>query len=360
MMRGRRGVWIAIIGALCLVLNLCAFNMPAEASTKSVMESKKPVVWRLGHAAYQGEITHMWAEKVIEEIEKAFEGKVKVEHFPAGQLGSYTAMAELLQNGALEFNIPATAAPLGQFVPEAKFLSINFMLSEHYDVNDKALNEGKAMRLLEQKLEEQNIKVLRWFLEDFSCWSSNYPIQKLEDLKGLKIRVYPSSQIVANYRVLGANPTEVPYAEVYSALQLHVADAQENPVSTIYSNKYYEVQKYVILSNHTGVINGFSAGKAFWDGLAREDQEKIENAVEVAMDYTFSKMDEMVQYAKEQILASGNTEILELDPEERARIVEASIPAKEEFLKDSGEHGEEIIALWKEDVKKYEAELIGQ
>ncbi|GAB1400146.1 hypothetical protein MASR1M66_16000 [Aminivibrio sp.] len=83
---------------------------------------------------------------------------------------------------------------------------------------------------MEKKLEDQNIKVLYWFLEDFSCWSSNVPIQKLEDLDGLKIRVYPSSQIVANYRALNANPTEIPYAEVYSALQLHVADAQENPI----------------------------------------------------------------------------------------------------------------------------------
>ncbi len=359
-MKRKSLVFVGIMVAVCFLLNMSLVSIEAAGNPKSVMDSKKPVVWKLAHAAYEGEITHMWAEKIIEEIEKNFEGKVKIEHFPAGQLGSYTAMAELLQNGALEFNIPATAAPLGQIVPEAKFLSINFMLSEHYDVNDKAINEGKAFQLLEKKLEAQNIKVIRWFLEDFSCWSSNYPIQKLEDLEGLKMRVYPSSQIVANYRVLKANPTEVPYAEVYSALQLHVADAQENPVSTIYSNKYYEVQKYVILSNHTGVVNGFSAGKSFWNSLAREDQEKIEKAIEVAMEYTFSKMDEMVEYAKEQILASGNTQILELDPKERARIVEASIPAREEFLKDSGENGPEIIALWMEDVKKYEAELIGQ
>jgi len=354
----KSAILIAVLAIACFLLSVGVVG--AGAAPKSVMESSKPVVWKLAHAAYEGEITYMWAERIVEGIEKAFEGKVKVEHFPAGQLGSYTAMAELLQNGALEFNIPATAAPLGQIVPEAKFLSINFMLNEHYQVNDKALNEGKAFELIEKKLLAQNIKVIRWFLEDFSCWSSNYPIQKLEDLKGLKIRVYPSSQIVANYRVLEANPTEVPYAEVYSALQLKVADAQENPVSTIYSNKYYEVQKYVILSNHTGVINGFSANKGFWENLAREDQEKIEKVVEEATQYTFTKMDEMVEYAKQQILASGNTQILELDPIERARIVEASIPAREEFLKDSGEHGQEVIDLWLEDVKKFEAELIGQ
>lgn len=343
--------FVSLLAVFCLLLNVAAIS--AEAAPKSVMDLKKPVAWRMAHAAYEGEIAYMWAERIAKGIEEAFEGKVKMEVFPAGQLGSYTAMVELLQNGALEFNIPATAAPLGQIVPEANLLSINFMLDEDYHVNDRALNGGKAFQLIGKRLEDQNIKVIRWFLEDFSCWSSNYPIQKLEDLEGLKIRVYPSSQIVANYRVLKANPTEVPYAEVYSALQLKVADAQENPVSTIYSNKFYEVQKYVILSNHTGVIDGFSANKGFWDSLAKEDQEKIREVVEEATQYTFTKMDEMVEYAKQQILASGKTQILQLDPKERARIVEASIPARDEFLKSAGQPGQEVIDLWLEDVKEF-------
>ncbi|GAB1426625.1 hypothetical protein MASR2M17_00510 [Aminivibrio sp.] len=94
-----------------------------------------------------------------------------------------------------------------------------------------------------------------WFLEDFAAGHPTFPFRS-EDLDGLKIRVYPSSQIVANYRALNANPTEIPYAEVYSALQLHVADAgKSHRLSTPIS---FEVQKYVIESNHTGVINAIA------------------------------------------------------------------------------------------------------
>lgn len=358
-MKKKTLVFLAVILMACFLMNIFPNSSEAAGNAKSVMDSKKPVSWKFAHAAYEGELACRYVEKIIEEIEKAFEGKVKIEHFPAGQLGSYEAMQESLQNGVLEFNMPVTVS-LGQIVPAIRLTSINFMLSEHYKVNEKAFNEGKAFELIEKDLEAQNIKILYWFLEDFSCWSSNYPIQKLEDLEGLKIRVYPSSQIVANYKAVKANPTEIPYAEVYSALQLKVADAQENPISIIYNNKFYEVQKYVIESNHTGVINGIAVAKSFWDGLAREDQMKIEKAISNATEFAITVMNENLEYAKEQISASGKTTILQLDPKERARIAEASIGARETFLKDAGEQGQKVLDLWLEDIQKYEAELIGK
>lgn len=357
----KKRAFLVLVAVLTVLFSggVCLVESEASGSAKSVMESKKPVSWKFAHAAYEGELAFRYVEKIIEEIEKAFDGKVNMEHFPAGQLGSYEAMQESLQNGILEFNMPVTPT-LGQIVPEAKLTTINFILSENHRVNEKALNEGKAFELIDSKLEAQNIKILYWFLEDFSCWSSNYPIQKLEDLEGLKIRVYPSSQIVANYRAVKANPTEIPYAEVYSALQLNVADAQENPISIIYNNKFYEVQKYIIESNHTGVINGIAVAKNFWDGLAEEDQKKIREAIAIATEYALDIMDENLKFAKEQITASGKCTILQLDPEERARMAEASVGAREVFLKDTGEQGQKALELWLDDIKKYEAELIGK
>lgn len=358
-MKKKTFIFLAAVLAVCFLINAFPGRSDAASDIKSVMESNKPVSWKFAHAAYEGELACKYVEKIIEEIEKNFEGKVVMEHFPAGQLGSYEAMQESLQNGILEFNMPVTVS-FGQIVPECKVTSINFILHENYEVTERAINEGKAFALMEKKLEDQNIKVLYWFLEDFSCWSSNVPIQKLEDLDGLKIRVYPSSQIVANYRALNANPTEIPYAEVYSALQLHVADAQENPITIIYANKFYEVQKYVIESNHTGVINAIAVSNSFWNSLAEEDQARIEKAISTATKYAIKVMNENLQYAKEQITASGNTTILQLDPKERARMAEASVAARELFLKDTGEQGQLILDMWLEDVKKYEAEVTGK
>lgn len=339
-----------------LVVSIFALSGICHADKPSVMESKKKVVWKLAHSAYEGDIIDIYAIKAKEEIEKAFEGKVEIQLFPAGQLGDYVAQQEQLQSGGLEFSLPVVAS-LSTILPEINFTGINFVLSPSHAVNDKAMREGEAFKIINEKLEAQGIKVINWISEDFSCWSSNTPIEKLEDLVGLKIRVYPAAQIIANYKALNANPTPIPFAEIYSALQLNVATAQENPLAIIYSNKLFEVQKYITISNHTAPIDAFSASKSFWDTLSREDKDRIEKAMDVVSKYTLEKQVEVRNDAIGKIKAAGSTTFIELDPAERERIAEASIPARQEFFKATGEEGEKLLSLWLEDVKKYEAEL---
>lgn len=315
------------------------------------------VVWKLGHSAYEGDPIYFFAEKVKENVEKAFAGKVEVQVFPAGQLGDYVAQQEQMQMGGLEFNIPVTSS-LSTIVPEMGFSVINFILSPNYAVTDAAFNEGKACHRLNEKLEEQGIHVIRWVGEDFSCWSSNIPLRKLEDFDGLKIRVYPSSQVIENYRIIKANPTPIPFAEVYSALQLNVAQAQENPIPVIYSNKFYEVQKYVTISNHTMSTNLFSAGKWFWDTLVKEDQDKIKSAVNEAALSMIDQQEGDRNKAIENIKAYGNTSFLELDPAERKRLENASLPARDVYIKSGGAEAEKILDLWLADVAEFEEKLL--
>lgn len=347
----------ALLLGIALALSLlggCNTGTPGAAGSegKTILDSSEKVVWRLGHSAYEGDLIYTYAETVKTELESAFEGKVEVQLFPAGQLGDYVAQQELLQSGGLEFNIPVTNS-LSSIVPEACLTSINFILHENVAVNDKAMNEGKAFAYITEKLVEKNIQPLTWISEDFSCWSSNTPIQKVENLKGLKIRVYPSSQIIANYEVLGANPTAIPFAEVYSALQLNSVTAQENPIVVIYSNKFYEVQKYVTISNHTASVNALATGVGFWNTLAPEDQERIQTALDKAYELTASARDAYTQDAIAKITDSGKTTFLELDPAERQRMVEQSVPAREEYLNIAGENGQMVLDLWLADLETF-------
>lgn len=344
-------IFVIIISALTL-FGCSNETKASESGNNSETNSSEKVVWRLGHSAYEGDLIYTYAEKVKEEIEKAFEGKVEVQLFPAGQLGDYVAQQELLQSGGLEFNIPVTNS-LSTMVPEASITAINFILDDDVNVNDKAMNEGEAFKIIEEKLIEKGIRALTWISEDFSCWSSNTPIQKVEDLKGLKIRVYPSSQIIANYEALEANPTPIPFAEVYSALQLNTATAQENPIVVIYSNKFFEVQKYVTISNHTASINALATGENFWNSLEPEDQEKVQQALDNAFDFTTGARDEYTQNAKQMILESGKTTFLELDPSERERMVEKGLPAREEYFNIAGENGKKVLDLWLKDIENF-------
>ncbi len=329
---------------------------PALADNPSVMDSDKKVVWKLAHSAYEDDIIDHYAIKAKEELEKAFEGRVEIQLFPAGQLGDYVAQQEQLQMGTLEFAMPVVVS-LSTMFPEINFSGINFVLSPHHEVNDRAFAEGEAFQVINQKLEGQGIHVIDWISEDFSCWSSNVPLQKVEDFVDLKIRVYPATQTIENYKVLKSNPTPIPFAEIYSALQLNTVAAQENPLAIIYSNKLFEVQKYVTISNHTAPIDAFSASKTFWDALARSDQERIEKAMAEVGKYTMAKQIEVRDNARRLIEESGRTTFLDLDPAERARIVEASRPAADFFVQSTGEEGKKLLDLWLADVKKYEAEL---
>lgn len=322
-----------------------------QTDTTSILDSNETIVWKLGHSAYDGDLIYDYAEKVKEEIESVFEGKVEIQLFPSGQLGDYVSQQEQLMNGSLEFNIPVTNS-LGTIVPEAQITAINFILDEEITFNDKAMNEGEAFKIIDEKLIEKGIRPLAWLNEDFSCWSSNTPIEKVEDLKGLKIRVYPSSQIVANYEILGANPTPIPFAEVYSALQLNTVTAQENPIVVIYSNKFYEVQKYVTVSNHTATVDVMAASEEFWSKLTEEDQELIKKALKNAYDFAVEARDAYTVDAINKIEESGKTTFLYLDPSERQRMVEASIPARNEYLNVGGKDAENVLNLWLEDLKK--------
>lgn len=339
-----------------VALTLALTAGPALADNPSVMDSDKKVVWKLAHSAYEDDIIDHYAIKAKEELEKAFEGKVEIQLFPAGQLGDYVAQQEQLQMGTLEFAMPVVVS-LSTMFPEINFSGINFVLSPHHEVNDKAFAEGEAFQVINRKLEGQGIHVIDWISEDFSCWSSNIPLQKVEDFVDLKIRVYPATQTIENYKVLKANPTPIPFAEIYSALQLNTVSAQENPMAIIYSNKLFEVQKYVTISNHTAPIDAFSASKTFWDSLARSDQERVEKAMAEVGRFTMAKQVEVRDNARRLIEESGRTTFLDLDPAERARIIEASRPAADFFVRSTGEEGRKLLDLWLADVKKYEAEL---
>ncbi len=335
---------ISIVAAFCLIIAL-SFALPSNAASKKR-------VWKIAHAEFEGTSTYVFAEKLKEEVEKEFNGEVDIQVFPAGQLGSYEAMQEQVQTGGLEFTIPTTA-PIQTIVPEYAFTSINFILSPEYMTNYKALNQGETMKFLGTMLEKKNLRVLKWLPQPFSCWSSNTPLQKLEDFKGLKIRVYPSTQIIANYKALKSNPTPIPYAEVYSALQLNVATAQENPIQIIYSNKFYEVQKYVIISNHTTPIDTLTTSCSFWNSLNKEEQEKVLRAADKAALFAINGMNATLKDSLEKIKASGNTTILELAPKERERLAEASKAAYTVYLDMCKDNGAKVLKMWKADLNKF-------
>ena len=190
------------------------------------------------------------AYKMASKIKVETKGRVDIQVFPYNQLGNDTDMLSQLRSGALDF---MTLSPLilGSLVPQAQINGVGFAFKDYKQV--WAAMDGELGVYVRRQIAATGTI----FAFD-KIWDNGYrevtnsvrPINKPEDLKGIKLRTPPGPMWVSLFKALGASPTPLNFAEVYSALQSKVVDGQENPLAIIYTAKLYEVQKYCSMTNH--------------------------------------------------------------------------------------------------------------
>jgi TRAP-type transport system periplasmic protein len=203
---------------------------------------------KLGHAVAPEHPYHLGAMKFAELVAQKTANKVKIDVYPSTQLGNERDMVEGLQLGTIDLVVTSTG-PLGGFVPKMFVVDLPFLFRdrEHaYKVLD-----GPIGRELLDAFAEKGIKGLAFWENGFRQITNNVrPIEKPEDLKGIKIRTMENKVHLAAFRAFGASPTPMAWSEVYTALQQKTIDGQENPVAIVYHQKIYEVQKYLALTGH--------------------------------------------------------------------------------------------------------------
>jgi tripartite ATP-independent transporter DctP family solute receptor len=208
----------------------------------------KPVALKLGHAVAVEHPYHLGAMKFAELVAQRTKNKVKIDVYPSTQLGNERDMVEGLQLGTIDLVVTSTG-PLGGFVPKMFVVDLPFLFRdrEHaYKVLD-----GPIGKDLFEAFAPKGIKGLAFWENGFRQITNNVrPIEKPEDLKGIKIRTMENKVHLASFRAFGASPTPMAWSEVYTALQQKTIDAQENPVAIIYHQKIAEVQKYLTLTGH--------------------------------------------------------------------------------------------------------------
>ena len=155
--------------------------------------------------------------------------------------------------------------------------------------------DGPFGKGLHAKLEEKGMVGLAYYELGFrNITNSKRPIAKVEDIAGLKLRVIPNPINVDWVTALGANPTPLPFPELYAALEQKAVDGQENPVATIQGAKLYEVQKYMTLTNHQYNPQSVVISKKFWDTLSADEKKVVQDAAT-----------ESAKYQREQSRARG-------------------------------------------------------
>ncbi len=208
----------------------------------------RPVNLKLGHAVAVEHPYHLGAVKYAELVGQRTGGKVKIDVYPSTQLGNERDMVEGLQLGTIDLVVTSTG-PLGGFVPKMFIVDLPFLFRdrEHaYKVLD-----GPIGRELLDAFSAKGIKGLSFWENGFrQITNSVRPIEKPEDLKGIKIRTMENKVHLASFKAFGASPTPMAWSEVYTALQQKTIDAQENPIAIIYHQKIFEVQKHLALTGH--------------------------------------------------------------------------------------------------------------
>lgn len=210
------------------------------------------------------------------------QGRVEIRVFSNSQLGSAQEMLTQIRTGAVDF-YPAAAAGLSALVPVASISSIGFAF-ESYDQVWKAM-DGQLGALIRSEI----AKTRSVFAQE-SMWDNGFrqitnsrqPIEKPEDLKGLKLRVPLAKLYTSMFEALGAAPTAISIAELYTSLQTKLVDGQENPLSIIDFFKFYEVQKFCSISNHMWDGWWILTNKRSWDRMPSDIQLVVATALNEA------------------------------------------------------------------------------
>ncbi len=237
----------------------------------------RPVTMKFGVDLATDHPTTVAAIAAGKQIESATQGRIKVQVFPNSELGNDTNMLSELRSGAMQMmgigdNILAT------LVPNAAIDNVGFVFKTTKDAWTAI--DGEVGDLVRADIAKVGLHPMhRIWDEGFrQVTSSTKQIKTPEDLQGFKIRVPPSPISVELFRSLGAAPVTLNIAELYTALQTHVVDGQENPLGNIYTQKFFQVQKYCSMTNHMWVGYWILVNGAFWSGLAPDDQKIVEDA----------------------------------------------------------------------------------
>ena len=200
-------------------------------------------------------------------------GKMKIQPFFDGSLGGDAAAIQQLRSGTLEMLVTAPSNLVG-LLPAAAVFDLPFFFTNEKEA-DAAL-DGKTGKLLADKLPGVGVVVLTWYENGFrNTTNSKHPINRMEDLKGLKIRAQPVPVMLDTFKALGGFAIPLPFTELYSAMETKTVDAQENAVPVIESSKFYEVQKYLSMTRHTYNPGVMLYSKPLFDKLTPVEQSTL-------------------------------------------------------------------------------------
>jgi tripartite ATP-independent transporter DctP family solute receptor len=292
------------------------------------VQAQEPRTIRFGHLNNPDHPISLGVKRFAELVAAKSGGRLVVQEFPASALGNELQQQSALQGGIQEMTAPAPSSLAG-IVKEFGLLDFPFIVSTPQQAD--ALTDGQVGKLLFAKLPEKGLIGLAfWDLGFRNVTNSKRPIARAEDLEGLKLRVIPNPVFLETFKTFKANPVPMPFAELYSALETRAVDGQENPFAVILSNKIFEVQKFLSVTNHVYTANTILVSKIFWDRCSAAEQKLLQDAALEARDYERKLSREAAQKALAELKAKGML-VNEIAPAEIERMRQLVKPVHDKF-----------------------------
>jgi tripartite ATP-independent transporter DctP family solute receptor len=319
---GRRR-WLLAVPSLGVALAVLVLAVAVEAQTKLV----------LGHSTAITDPTHQSALIFAKEFEKLTKGQYVVEVYPADQLGKYDEQLQALRLGTQDIQLMDPNA-LDRYDTLAGLHVYPFLFrdADHFF---KVYRGPVGAEMFEAIRTRTGVRLLGVLFRGYrELTTVKRPIQKLDDVKGLKIRVPPAKVFVETWKTLGANPTPMVWGEVYLGLKQGLIDAQENPFAIIYHSKIYEVTKYLVLTHHAAGFFSFFVNDKKFQAFPPDVQAAFRAAVQPAEEHYNQFVAKEQAQLLDELRAKG-MEVLtpDLGPfRERIKALDAQFPDYQPWL----------------------------
>ena len=289
---------------------------------------------RLGYVPVEdhpvGQASRFFAERVAEKTN----GRIKIETFGSGVLGSEPDMQASVQAGFIDIMVGPTPNLVG-VVPQFMIFDLPFFYKDFAAV-DAVMDGAVGKQLFAQLKEKTGIVGLAWWDNGFRHMTNkNRPVNTVEDMAGINIRVIPNPLFIATWKALGTNPTPLPWPELYSALENGAVDGQETPYALIYTAKFYEVQSHLAKTGHVYTPFVLLASQKWFGSLSEKDKAAVMEAAKESAAFQRDISRKAAENLEQELEAKG-FKITRPTPEALAAMRERVAPVVKEYSEKIG------------------------
>ena len=301
-------------------------------------------VAKIGHLESAQQSRHIFLKKVAALVKERTGGAVEFQIFPQAQLGNQRQMTEGVQLGTIEATV-APAAFLGGFNAAVSILDIPYLLPADADKAQK-LREGAFGAALLGSFKSKSVVGIAWWPNGLKNFTSNKPLDGLDSFRGQKFRVMDSKILIEQFVALGASAIALPFGELYTSLQTGVVDGQENPLDTIQRMKFYEVQKYLVVSEHGAMEDIVLFNPAWWKSLPEKYRDVITGAFKEVVPALRTHKTKAIESALE-VIRKSKIKVRIASAEEREVLREKMYSkTRAAYIEMAGDAGKELISVY--------------